>query len=204
MTASLQTPTDIVNDALRRIGWKMRIGNLYDGSEAAKIALDIYGQTRDQLISDGNFEFEERNIAMTLLKQAPVGGYIPPNVWNPSFPAIPWLFSYAYPDDCVKVRAVKPAPIFVLNFDPKPHRYSVDNDNGFTPSKRVILCNVPSALLVYAGQITDPTAFDVAFTEAFSAALGQRLAPALLGLNNARLAAADAQAQKQTADMTQE
>lgn len=204
MVASLSSPTDVVNDALRRIGWKMRIGSLYDGSEAAKISLDIYSQTRDQLISDGNFEFEERNISMTLLKQAPPGGYFPPTVWTAAYPAIPWLFSYAFPDDCLKVRAVKPAPLFVLNFDPKPYRYSVDNDNGFTPPRRVILCNVPNALLVYAGQITDPATFDIAFTEAFAAALGQRLAPALLGLNNAKLAAADAQQQKQTADMTQE
>ena len=115
-----------------------------------------------------------------------------------------WLYEYAYPADCLKVRAVKLPQIFVLNFDPQPHRYSVDNDNGFTPARRVILCNVPSAMLVYAGQVTDPATFDVAFTEEFAAALGQRLAPALLGLNNAKLAAADAQAQKQTADMTQE
>lgn len=204
MPASLQNPTDIVNDALRRIGWKMRIGSLYDGSEAAKVALDIYGQTRDQLISDGNFDFEERQIALTLLKQAPQGGYVPPNMWSTAYPALPWLFSYTYPDDCLKVRSVKEAPIFVVNFDPQPNRYSVDNDNGFTPPKRVILCNVPNAILVYAGQVTDPTTWDVAFTESFAAALGQRLAPALLGLNAAKLAGADAQQQKSVADDTQE
>ena len=35
MVASLVTPADVVNVALSRIGYKLSIGSLYDGSEAA-------------------------------------------------------------------------------------------------------------------------------------------------------------------------
>ena len=204
MVASLSSPTDICNDALRRIGWKMRIGSLYDGSEAAKICLDIYGQTRDQLISDGNFDFEERSVVLTLLKQAPPGGYFPPTVWTPIYPALPWGFEYSLPSDFLKVRSVRFQPTFNYNVDPQFNHYSLDNDNGLVPPQRVLLCNVPSAILSYAAQVSDPSAWDIAFTESFAAALGRRLAPALVGLDATKLAAADEQTEKAVADNTQE
>ena len=45
MVASAKS-ADMVNLALRRVGYKLRVGNLYDGSMAAKMALDVYAQTR--------------------------------------------------------------------------------------------------------------------------------------------------------------
>src|SRR5260370_6554871 len=183
MVASVQSPADLCNVALRRIGYKFRVGNLYDGSTASKVALDIYAQTRDELLRQNDFDFAERNIVMNLLKQAPAGGYFPPNTWNPAIhPSLPWLFEYSYPVDCLKVRAVKGVPLFVLNFDPQPFVYMVENDNAFTPPQRVILCNVPNAVLTYTGQITDLTTWEADTVEALAAALGRRLAPPLMGL----------------------
>jgi hypothetical protein len=191
MVASVQSPADLVNVSLRRIGYKLRIGNLYEGSEASKISLDLYAQTRDELLRQNDFDFAERNLNMTLLKQAPVGGYIPPNTWSPVYPSLPWLFSYVYPSDCLKVRAIRGQAIFVMDFDPQPIVFMVENDNSYTPAKKVILCNVPSGILTYTGQITDLTTWEADSVEMFAAALGRRLAPALVGLNNAKLAAED-------------
>lgn len=192
MPASVSSPADMVNLSLRRIGYKLRVGNLYDGSFAAKQALDIYAQTRDAVLAENDWDFAERNLSMTLLKSAPVGGYIPPTVWSGTTnPPIGWLFEYAYPSDCLKVRVVKPTPLFVPNFDPQPNRFFLANDNYFTPPQRVILCNVPSALLVYTGQITDPATWQPGFIESLASALGRRLVPTLMGLNAIQPAAAD-------------
>lgn len=198
MASSLTSATDMVNLALARIGYKKRLGSLYDGSEAAKLALTIYGQTRDQLIREGEWEFAERILILTLLKQAPDEGYVV-TPWSPTFPALPWRYSYEYPEDCLKVRSVRRAPVFVVNYAPAYNIYSIDNDNSFTPPKRVILCNIPGAILTYAGRVTDPTNWDPDFTEALSAALARRLAPSLAGLDAAKLEMQDEQLETQVA-----
>jgi hypothetical protein len=197
MTASLTSPAQIVNAALVRIGWKQRIGNLYDGSAAARVALDVYGQTRDELLRKFNPDFSMRNVALTFLKAAPVdGGY--PVAWDPTVnPPVGWLFEYVYPSDCLKVRSVKSRPVIWPNIDPADNPFSIDNDpfipdgmGGFT-TQRVILCNVKQALLVYTGRVTDPTTFDVSFEEEFIDELGLRLGPGLTGLETTKIAAAE-------------
>lgn len=192
MVASVQNPADMINLSLRRIGYKLRVGNLYDGSMAAKMALDVYAQTRDAVLVENDWDFAERNITMTLLKSAPVNGYVPPNVWNPATNPPPgWLFSYQYPSDCLKVRIIKNVPLFGLNFDPQPNAFYLANDTAFTPPQKVILCNLSNANLVYTGQITDPATWDSLFTESLASALGRRLVPTLLGLNAIQPAATD-------------
>jgi hypothetical protein len=201
MTASLQSPEDLVNDALSRIGFKRRVANLYEGTPAANAALNFYAQTRDDMLRAKDWGFAQRNIVAALLKSAPVGGYIPPTVWNPAVnPPLPWLFSYSFPSDCLKVRALKPAPLFVPNFDPQDNVWNTANDATFTPAQRVILCNVPNAILVYTGQVTDPVTWDVAFVEEFCAGLARRLAPILGDLNVAKLEAADEQVEAAMAE----
>lgn len=203
MVASVQNPADLVNLSLARVGYKLPVGSLYDGSEAARLSLRIYAQTRDEFLRQDDLDFAERNVSMTLLKQAPLGGYIPPVVWSPAYPSLPFLYQYAYPSDCLKVRAIRGQAIFVMDFDPQPYVYMVENDNSYTPARRVILCNVPSAILTYTGQITDLTTWEADSVEAFAAILGRRLAPALVGLNNAKLAAADEQSAMAVAEKEQ-
>jgi len=204
MVASAQSPADLANLAFVRMGYKLRIGSLYDGSLAAKKILDVYGQTRDNLLRDGDWGFAQRYVAMTLLKSAPAGGYIPPTMWNPATnPPLGYLYEYSYPSDCLKVRAVQPTPLFALNYDPQPVVFSIDNDSNYTPAQRVILCNVPSAVLVYTGQVTDPATWDVGFTESLAATLARHLAPSLVGMQGAQMAAADEGQAKMQAEMEQ-
>lgn len=200
---SVQTPADAVNAALVRLGQTWRVGNLYDGSKQGKLALDIYGQTRDNLLVESDWDFAERNITLTLLKTAPANGYIPPTVWDPATnPPLPWFFEYAYPNDCLKVRSLKQALFAGPNFDPKPVLFDEANDNAYTPAQKVILANLPNAICVYTGRITDPTTFKPGFTEALISALARRLAPALADLNAERLEAQD-EAASASAGMTE-
>lgn len=196
MPASVTSPADVINNSLVRIGYKLRVANLYDGSEAASAALDIYAQTRDEVMRDGDWNFCERNINPTLLKSAPANGYFPPTQWDPTtYPPPPWQFSFTYPTDCLKVRTLKAQPMFPLQMTPLPVLWAIVNDNGYTPTRRVIVCNIQNPVLVYAGQVTDPSAWPPDFVESLSAALGRRLVPRLVGLNAVQLAAQDETAQ---------
>jgi hypothetical protein len=199
LTASLQSPTDIVNAALTRLGFKDRVGSMYEGSKASKKALDIYGQTRDQLLREGMWPFSQRDTAATLIKSAPVGGYIPPTVWNSTYPPLPWQYEYDYPDDCLEVRAVKPAPILIPNFAPRPFLFTVANDSN----QRVILSNVANAIITYVGQVTDPTDMPPDFVEAFVASLARRLAPVLANLDAVKIEAQDEQVETAIAERQQ-
>lgn len=183
MALTISSPADAVNAALVRIGYKLNVGHLYDGSLAASKALDIYGQTRDELLRQNDWGFAERNVALTLLKTAPTA-YVPPTTWDPTlYPPIPYRYEYTYPSDCLKVRAIKPTPIFIPDYDPQPFVYSVANDNAYTPARKVILTMIPAALLVYTGQVTDPLTWESDFNELFIDALGRRLAPSLASLD---------------------
>ena len=185
MALTLTSPEDVINDSLARIGYKLRVGSIYEGSPAAKKALDVYGQTRDELLRQNDWGFAERNVNMTLLKSAPPlpgggYGYIPPATWNPATnPPLPFYFSYAYPSDCLKVRAIKsPSTYFVLpNMDPRPRLWKIANDNSYNPAQKIICCYVGNAELVYTGQVTDPTTWESDFVESMCTRLAQLLAP---------------------------
>lgn len=205
MAGVISSPADVVNLSLQRIGYPGRIGNIFDGSEASKDSLDIYSQTRDAMLRDGDWPFASRSVAATLLKSAPALGYFPPNTWNAATnPPQPWKYEYGWPDDCLKIRACKPQVYFVPNFSPQPYLFAISNDNGYTPAQRVILSNVQDAMLIYTGQVTDPLTWPQDFIEAFAAALGQRLAASLMkSTEMVKLEAADTAASTTAAGQQQ-
>ena len=179
MPASLQSPADITNAALGRIGYRLRVGSLFDGSVAAKKALDIYGQTRDELLRQNDWGFAQGDETLQLLKTAPAGGYVPPIVWSTTYPPLPWRYEYLYPSDALKVRSLKGSPILIPVYDPVPILYEVANDNSLDPPAKVILSNLTNAVLTYTRQVTNPASWEADFTESMIAALSRRLAPGL-------------------------
>lgn len=204
MSLSATSPEDVVNLALVRIGFKGRITNMFSGSAAANSALAIYGQTRDELLRQNDWDFAEVTASLTLLKSAPAGGYIPGfTPWSTVYPPLPWLFEYQKPADCLKVRAVKPVPLFLPVMDPQPHVFSVGYDSTLAPPAQVIMCNVPDAVLTYTGQPTDPTTWEADFIEALAAALARRIAPNLVGWQAANLLVMDEKTSQQVAETEQ-
>jgi hypothetical protein len=186
MPASLESPADIVNAALAHIGYRNRVSHLFEGSRAAKNALDIYGQTRDALLRDGEWPFAQRDMLAVLIKSAPPAGYSVGTPWDPiTYPPLPWLYQYTYPDDCLKVRTLKDSLVGTPNFNPKPNLFAVLNNAG----QRAIVSNIPNAVLTYVGQVTNPTYMPPDFVEAFVESLGRRLAPLLANLDAAKLEA---------------
>lgn len=199
MAGSIRTPEDVINIALVDIGYKRLIGSVYDGSEASNLALNIYSETRDEMLRAEDWGFAERDLGLTLLKTAPVGGYFPPTTWSNAYPILPWIYEYAYPADMLKLRSLRPSPFFLFDFDPKPVTWRIANDSAL--AQKVILTNLAGAIAVYTGQVTNPQLWEPGFIEALSDTLGKRLAPALADLNAEKMEAAEEEVETQRAIM---
>jgi hypothetical protein len=155
MAVTLTTPNDICNYALAKIGFRSRIGSLYDGSMAAKKALDVYGQTRDSMLRYSMWNFAQKEVMAVL------AGVMAP---------YPWISAFIYPIDAIQIRMLKPVGYDPLN--PIPSLWVIGDD----PVKgKVIWSYFPAATLVYTAQVTDPAQWDTLFLEAFAGALGKNL-----------------------------
>lgn len=201
MSAVITSPEDIVNIALRRIGYKIRVGSLMDGSMAASVALDLFGQTRDEMLRSGDYRFAQWTAPAVVQKTAPPNYFDTP--WTTAFPQLPWKFQVEYPSDCLKVRAIKPLPGFL--FDPLPveNLFTEANDDTSTPPRKCILLNVENALIVYTRQVLEPATWDVDFVEALAATLSKKFIPQLANLQTANLAVRDEAVAVATAANTQ-
>jgi|SRR6202167_2323494 len=175
---TVASPEEICNLALRRIAYPYPIGNIYEGSPAARVAVEIYGQTRDELLRSADWDFARQAVGLTLLKTAPVGGY-GATPWTPTNPPPPWIYEYAYPVGCLLIRSVRPTPAVIPEFDPQPNVFVLGNDASLSVPTKVILTNLPYAQAVFTAQITDPTQWQVSFVEALIAALATRFQLAL-------------------------
>lgn len=153
---------DLVNQALDAIGYAGHIADIYEGSPAARVALEIYSLTRDALLQDGDWPFAMREVALVDT------GFTPPT---------PWATEYAYPTDCLRVRYVRPGPLSggTLDFDPQPVLFRPYNDVSQTPAVRTILCSLNPAVLIYNGKVTDPASWEPGFTAALVAALAKKM-----------------------------
>jgi hypothetical protein len=182
-TLAAQNPADVVNQALAKMGYKLRVGSLFDGSLAAKKALDIYAQTRDQLLRQGDFDFSKQIVAAALT------GQVAP---------LPWSNEYVYPANCLKVRDIFGVAYASSPNNPLPVLWTIgDNPNTV---KKVIWTNINPATLVYTAQITDPTLWETSFTEALADGLRTRLTPLLASLELEKIAAEDEKAAIATAE----
>ena len=164
-----------------------RINEIYEGSDASKVALELYGQVRDELLDLTDWSFSRQTAPLTLLKgPPPAGGYSFMNPWSNLYPAPGFLYEYLYPDAAITLRAILPQPGPMPDLDPVPALWRIDNDptpniiDGVAvgPADKVIYCNVTDALAVYRSKVTDPQIFDPGYTAALVALLGKRFAVA--------------------------
>lgn len=95
-------PADIINRVLDLLGRSdLVIGEIQEGTEAARPALRAYGPALRQLLRAAHWDFGRKAAPLTLLADATgqtpnVGTVVP----------APWVYEYALPIDCCKVRFV--------------------------------------------------------------------------------------------------
>lgn len=192
VATSIRNPADLANNSFARMGFKLQVGSLLDGSSHAQYVLNTYAQARDKLLASFDFDFAERAVDLDLINQAPLGGYFPPQVWDPAlYPPPGAKYQYAFPSDAIKIRSLKFQPLFTVNIDPRPMKFS--EYNNATLGRRTIVTSVPAAVAVYTGRILDPMTWSVEFSEALSADLAVLLGPVLVGMESTRLTVPEAQ-----------
>lgn len=201
---SLTSPADVANVAFVRMGLKMRVGSLFDGSDHASAMLDVYGQTRDDMLRENDYDFAMASVVLTLLKTVAAPDYVVPHQWNPAtMPPLGWAFEYQWPSDALKIRSIQPVPVFVFDPDPQNYAFSEYNDNLYSPAQRVLLTDAQNAVAFYTRRVTDPTTWDVAFTDALAARLAALLGPALVGPDSNRTTLPQAQGEQATSELEQ-
>ena len=190
---------EICNEALSLVGTRSTITSLEEDSAEARQCNLRYATVRDQLLGIHNWEFARKMQSAALLKAAPG---TPENTesggpWTHAWPPAPWLYSYSYPTDAIRVRAVvlqpyaisgQTAPIFpyaqvsVMPELSRPTRFVKSYDQ--TPDGDIvaaILTNTPKALVVYTARVENPQFFDTLFRVALINALASEIAFALTG-----------------------
>lgn len=141
---------------------------------AAQTAAALYQQQVNSIFRAANWNCARRQGDLTLLK-ARIGAPENPSGTLPQ-PPYPWLFEYAYPNDCLKVRFVMPLPgmptagqaplmtnggvNYGMGADTRmPFVPAIDTDaNG--NQIRVILTNACKAQAIYTGRIDNVDLWD--------------------------------------------
>lgn len=171
----MAAPEDLLNQALLQIGWQGKpIADIYEGSKQSRAGLEIYGETRDEVLAQRDWPFALREVALA------ASGQIPPS---------PWANEFTYPSDCLRVRGVRPGPLVptgtpAREFDPQPVLWRPWNDNRPTTPIRAILCDLSVAVLIYTGRVTSPVTWEPEYTRTLVDRLAMKLAFKLAGNEN--------------------
>lgn len=193
----MTSPVDLVNQALAEIDYSPLVGDLYEGSPASIVALQVYGQTRDDLLRAHNWPFSRRTKLLTLLKSALVP---PADTWTEDMPVPPWRFEYEYPEDCLEIRCLRPDPVQFEggdSYEPGPILFQVASDFASAAAmtaQKVVLSDLEFALAIYTARITDLDQWEPLATSAFVDELARVFAAKKPDLLRAKAADAEASA----------
>lgn len=166
---------DIVNQALDVIGYKRHVGSIWEGTRAARIALNAWAETRDALLVRIQPEWARDDVPLTVLKSAP-SYYDEQTPWDKELhPDVPWLYEYAQPADCLVPLALKPRPHTLPVWRPRPMRFRVKTD----VDSYVLLGNDPAPILTCIVHTHDPNIWYEDFIELMVVTLSKKFERAL-------------------------
>lgn len=146
----------ICNLALSNLG-KDNINALTEASAEARACNQFYEHTRDLLLQGYPWRFAGKTQSLAEVANAKLGA---------------WKYAYQRPNDCLKVRWVRPEYSTV---DPCPQTLQEEIANPYEIEGETVYCNLSPAFLRYTWRITDPTKFPPLFVEALSWHLSVKL-----------------------------
>lgn len=179
----------ICNLALSSLG-KDNISALTEATAEARASNQFYQQTLDSLLQSYPWLFAGKTAALGQIANGSMGR---------------WSYVYSRPNDCLKVRWVRPQYSVTDHLPLSLHEevnipYEVEGDS--------IYCNISPAFLRYTRRVDDPTKFPPLFVEALSFALAARMAMPLTRDPKTRgemyQAAAQVRAQAEVADANEQ
>ncbi len=172
------SPVDICNRALQAIGAQAFVSSIdpSDGSTEGDACSILYSSRMQSISRAAHWNFARKQRTLTQLKAGVVNGAV-----STDPPPVPWMYEYAYPEDCLQARylipffnplAGQPSIPFTTGETPFPQYWSTasipfvvgtDVDANQEPF-RVILTNHPQAILVYTADYTEkPSLWDPHF-----------------------------------------
>lgn len=171
----MTTIEGMCNQALDLIGYTRHIGNIYEGTKASRIALDVWSETRDALLQTMRPDWARQDVRLTLRKSAPaiVNGVADYTgvTWNDAtHPAFPWLYEYTYPANCIEPLQIKGSIRFLPAWRPRSKTFRVRSIANIM----VILTNQADAILVCVAKVTDPNLWHEEFIEAMIQILARK------------------------------
>lgn len=187
----------ISNRALLAVGARTQVSSVFpsDNSAEANALAVLWQPTFEQLARTANWNCLRKSAELALLAAAQGTPENPDGTAYP-LPEFPWLYSYAYPSDCLKFSYIVPSnpvgqggspPQTTINNASSPIvptegqiRFVVSSalDANGNPIK-IILTNQDQAQGVYTSDIPNPAIWDSLFQGAMVATLGAFLVPAL-------------------------
>lgn len=188
----MTSDVSICNLALSEIGNRAQmITSLEEDSAEANQCALWYDTLRKRLLRTAPWGFcrYQTNLAQ-------LGDLLPDNT-SP----FPWLYKYAHPADCLKMRyIIAPPPVNVGTASvvapqvglstpacwwqgaSRANRFVIASDTDANGQRRnVVLSNVFQAIGVYNGDVTDPALFDELFVGALASALAYKIVIPLNG-----------------------
>lgn len=147
----------ICNLALSSLG-KNTINALTEASAEARACNQFYEQTRDTLLQVYPWRFAGKTQALAEIANTEAGK---------------WRFAYRRPNDCLKIRSIRPA---YSAASPCAQTQQQEISNPYDVEGETLFCNLSPAFLRYTFRLTDPTKFSPLFVEALSHHLATRLA----------------------------
>lgn len=146
------------NEVLDLIGYKKHVGFSYEGTPAARVLLDIYSQTRDELLLSLKPDWAMGDVILEQTHSAPD---VFLEAWDPATqPAIGYRFEYAYPVNTLEILGVKSGhPRFAVEYRPRPAIWAYDLRDG----KRVIVTDIEYAVASVILRVTDPDEWSLTF-----------------------------------------
>lgn len=148
----------ICNMALAAIGQSDTIASLEENSKAARVCRTFYESARDQMLSDFNWPFATKTVALA-------------DIGNPQ-PG--WEYRYRYPVDCLKAREI--IPMGWPSYDPLPADRRIRFQVGYGESGRVINTDQPGAVLRYTVPVDDTEQYNALYVDALSLLLATKIA----------------------------
>lgn len=176
-------PVTVVNIALAEIGTQSSIISFDDQGVEAQTARLMYTPKLEMLSRGAHWNCLRKQGDLTQLKALIIDGEV-----SDDPPPRPWLYEYAYPQDCLKARYIlpywdstfsgvplttSPATIPTL-WEGPPVEFVVATDTDSDGNVvRVILTNISQAILVYTARYLElPDLWDPHFLGAATATLG--------------------------------
>jgi len=182
----------IYNMALAAIGQSETVASVDENSKAARVCRTFYETSRDQFLSDFNWPFATKTVALA-------------DIGNPQ-PG--WEFRYRYPVDCLKAREIVPEgwPWH----DPLPAEHRIRFQVGYGDNGRVINTDAAGAVLRYTVAVADTEQYNALYVDALALLLATKIAmpmavnPQMFNLVSQRYAESVQRAQVQAFSESQE